>query len=173
MLYSYIIDLKLASQHPSQDPKLIGVPVKIVCEAMDGPDSVGHQNKTRVTSMDIPILDPHDIQHYVHSDLDLTVESESVRSYWRRAAESDVGWAKNQPDHGIIPVGIYADETKYGTRESQEKILCPSLGSYLTFLIFLCTQISSIVFSSINHSSSVAKTRLLGSSSCEELPRVF
>ena len=69
------------------------------------------------------MLDPHDVLHYVHTVLDLTVEPESVRSYWRRAAENNAGWATNQPDHDIIPVGIYADETKYGTHESQDKIL--------------------------------------------------
>lgn len=107
---------------------MITVPVKVQYEAMDESaddtdSAIENDKKTRVTSMGIPMLDPHDILHYVHSVLDLTVAPESVRSYWRRSAESDVGWAKNQPDHDIIPVGIYADETKYGTHESQEKIL--------------------------------------------------
>ena len=71
----------------------------------------------------IPILDPHEILHYVHTVIGLTVHPESVRCYWRRAAEHGAGWATQQGDMDAIPVGIYADETKYGLHESQEKIL--------------------------------------------------
>ncbi|CAE7567602.1 unnamed protein product [Symbiodinium sp. CCMP2456] len=94
---------------------MIKLPVKLV---NDDPKQVEKQGY-----MDIPFLDPHDILHYVHSELQLTVEPESVQSYWRRAAETGVGWATQQHNYDAIPVGIYADETKYGLHESQEKIL--------------------------------------------------
>ena len=104
---------------------MVTVPVKLEYDDADGDDSenLEAEKKTTITTMDIPMLDPHDVLQYVHTELDLTVEAESVRSYWRRAAETNVGWAVSQPDHDVIPVGIYADETKYGLHESQEKIL--------------------------------------------------
>lgn len=109
---------------PPKEPKTVTVPVKLDYDDVgDDDDSEDPRKKAKITTMDIPILDAHDVLHYVHTELDLTVEAESVRSYWRRAAEANVGWAVNQLDHDAIPVGIYADETKYGLAESQEKIL--------------------------------------------------
>ena len=32
--------------------------------------------------MKLPMLDPHEVLHYVHTKLDLTVQAESVSSYW-------------------------------------------------------------------------------------------
>ena len=102
---------------------MINIPIKL--------DNDDPKKEEKQGCMDIPFLDPHDILHYVHSDLQLTVETESVRSYWRRAAETGVGWATQQDNYDAIPVGIYADETKYGLHESQEKILAVFLNLVL------------------------------------------
>ena len=69
------------------------------------------------------MLDPHEVLHYVHTKLDLTVQAESVSSYWKSAAQNGAGWATQQNNLAAIPVGIYGDETKYGMHESQEKVL--------------------------------------------------
>ena len=47
------------------------------------------------------------------------------------------------------------------SRNSNGTGVCPSFGSYLICLIFLCTRISSILFSSIIHSSSIGNARFL------------
>ena len=100
-----------------EDPVLLEIPIKL---DDGGIDSTGYFKRG---SMKLPLLLPHEVLHYVHTELDLTVDSESVRSYWRRASENGAGWALLQDDYDAIPVGIYADETKYGLHESQEKIL--------------------------------------------------
>ena len=102
---------------------MVTVPIKL---ENDDPEA-----EVKKGSMEIPILYPHEVLHYVHSVVKLTVHDESVASYWRRAAENGAGWATNQPDHSVIPVGIYADETKYGLHESQEKVLAVFLNLVL------------------------------------------
>lgn len=102
---------------------MVKVPIKL-----DNDDAKAEVKKG---SMAIPLLYPHQVLHYVHSVVKLTVHDESVRSYWQRAAEHGAGWAINQPDHSVIPVGIYADETKYGLHESQEKVLAVFLNLVL------------------------------------------
>ena len=96
---------------------MLDIPIKLD----DGDiDSTGYFKRG---CMKLPLLLPRDVLHCVHTEIGLTVEIESVRSYWQRASENGAGWALLQDDHDAIPVGIYADETKYGLHESQEKIL--------------------------------------------------
>ena len=103
---------------------MVKVPVKL-------DDDEGH-NDAKKGAMEVPMLEPHTLLHHVHTVLGLTVEQESVRSYWRRASEHGAGWACQQRNHDAIPVGLYADETKYGLHESQEKIL----GFFMNLVLF-------------------------------------
>ncbi|CAE7212792.1 unnamed protein product [Symbiodinium sp. CCMP2592] len=82
--------------------------------------------------MDIPLLYPHEVLHYVHSVVGLTVDKNVVRRYWQFAAAKGLGWATKQTNWQAIPIGLYADETKYGLHESQEKVL----GIFLNLVLF-------------------------------------
>ena len=82
--------------------------------------------------MDIPLLDPHAVLHYLHEEVGLRTEPNLIRNYWERAAAHNVGWATAQTDYSAVPIGIYADETKYGLQESQEKVL----GIFMNFVLF-------------------------------------
>ena len=62
--------------------------------------------------MDIPLLYPHEVLHYVHSVVGLTTDQEVVRRYWEFAAAKGLGWATKQTNMNAIPIGLYADETK-------------------------------------------------------------
>ena len=117
---------------------MVNVPVKLD-DAGEGEGNDEGQEPTNevkqptysVGEMKLQMLDPHDVLHYVHTQLGLTVQPESVRSYWRQAKANGAGWAIVQDNLDAIPVGIYADETKYGLHESQEKILAVFLNLVL------------------------------------------
>ena len=122
-----------------KDPVVVNVPVKLddACEGegnyegQEPTDEAKEPTAYSVGEMKLQMLDPHDVLHYVHTQLGLTVQPESVRSYWRQAKANGAGWAIVQDNLDAIPVGIYADETKYGLHESQEKILAVFLNLVL------------------------------------------
>ena len=68
-------------------------------------------------------MDPHRILHYVYSVVGIRSEPAVLQNFWATAAANGLGFAKLQTDPTVEPIGIYADETKYGLHESQEKIL--------------------------------------------------
>ena len=82
--------------------------------------------------MKVPILDPHRVLHYVHTRVGVQVGNDLLRHYWTTAAANGLGRATRQTNLQGVPVGIYADEMKYGLQESQEKIL----GVFLNLVLF-------------------------------------
>ena len=87
------------------------------------PETIEAGQPKKWEMMELPILDPHEVLQYVHEHVGLRVAPELVRRYWQTGRDKDLGWAKNQSDDQAVPVGLYADETKYGLHESQEKVL--------------------------------------------------
>eukprot|EP00439_Symbiodinium_sp_Y106_P076318 s324_g15.t1 len=109
-------------QQYDKDPKLVKVPV------------VAQSNNTSMTyeMMDIPLLYPHEVLHYIHSVVGIQTDKDLFRKYWEFAAEKGLDWATKQTNFEAIPIGLYADETKYGLHESQEKVL----GIFLNLVLF-------------------------------------
>ena len=90
------------------------------------------QPASKCEFMDIPMLDPHVVLHYLLEEVGLKTDPNLIRNYWQHAAAHNVGWATAQPNQDAVPVGIYADATKYGLQESQEKVL----GIFINFPLF-------------------------------------
>ena len=105
-----------------QEPTWITVPV-----VYDGPE----KGKTW-EPMKLPILDPHRVLDFVSRRVGIKVDPDVLRHYWTTAAANGLGWATHHNDMSGVPVGIYADETKYGLQESQEKIL----GIFINLVLF-------------------------------------
>ena len=73
--------------------------------------------------MKLPIMEPHRVLHYLHETVGIRVDPEVTKHYWTTAAANGLGWASKQTNVEAVPIGVYADETKYGLHESQEKVL--------------------------------------------------
>lgn len=72
--------------------------------------------------MKLPMLDVHEVLAYVHDTVKLRTPESHVDMYWSWGKRFGAGWAK-LGGKGYIPVGLYADETKYGGPFSDHKVL--------------------------------------------------
>ena len=106
----------------AKEPKLVKCPVV----------PQGANATATYEMMDIPLLYPHEVLHYIHSVVGIKTDKDIIRKYWEFAAEKGIDWATKQTDLEAIPIGLYADETKYGLHESQEKVL----GIFLNLVLF-------------------------------------
>ena len=73
--------------------------------------------------MKLPILDPHRVLKFLHERVGIQFDPEVTSHCWTTAAANGLGFAASQPYLAAVPIGFYADETKFGLQESQEKIL--------------------------------------------------
>lgn len=96
--------------------------------------------------MHLPMLDVHEVFSYIHEESKLRTPVEHVNLYWRWCQHAECGFAR-LGGPGIVPVGLYADETKYGGNFSDEKVLGffvnlvlhrPRSIRYSRFCIFAC-----------------------------------
>lgn len=70
----------------------------------------------------LPMLDVHEVFAYIHDEVKLRTPEAHVDFYWDWGKRFGAGWAR-LGGKGIIPVGLYADETKYGGPFSDLKVL--------------------------------------------------
>ena len=99
-----------------------------------------------VTLARLPMLDVQDVLAYVHDTVGLRSPNEHVEMYWSWGKRNGAGWSR-LGGSGVVPVGLYADETKYGGPFSDEKVLGvfinlvlhrPASIRYSRFCIFAC-----------------------------------
>ena len=93
-----------------EEPRYVEVPV------------IDLQDENCVSTMKLPMLDVHDVLAYVHDTAKLRTPEAHVNFYWSWGKRFGAGWAR-LGGPGIIPVGLYADETKYGGAFSDNKVL--------------------------------------------------
>ena len=110
--------LRICSQFPKV-PTFIEIPV------------VSEGGSSDWEMMKVPILDPHRVLHYVHETVGIRIAPDLLEHYWKTAARNGLGWATSQNNMRAVPIGLYADETKYGLHESQEKVLAVFLNMVL------------------------------------------
>ena len=110
--------LRICSQFPKV-PTFIEIPV------------VSEGGSSDWEMMKVPILDPHRVLHYVHETVGIRIAPDLLEHYWKTAARNGLGWATSQSNMRAVPIGLYADETKYGLHESQEKVLAVFLNMVL------------------------------------------
>lgn len=75
-----------------------------------------------VTTMKLPMLDVHDVLAYIHDTVKLRSPEAHINMYWSWGKRFGAGWA-HLGNPGIIPCGLYADETKYGGPFTDHKVL--------------------------------------------------
>ena len=71
------------------------------------------------------------LPRYVHDTVGIRIAPDLLEHYWKTAARNGLGWATEQSNMLAVPIGLYADGTKYGLHESQEKILAVFLNMVL------------------------------------------
>eukprot|EP00435_Cladocopium_sp_Y103_P018095 s959_g4.t1 len=127
-------DELLQALDSKEDPHYIEVPV------------LDLNQDENVTLARLPMLDVHDVLAYVHDTVGLRSPNEHVEMYWSWGKRHGAGWSR-LGGCGLVPVGLYADETKYGGPFSDEKVLGvfinlvlhrPASIRYSRFCIFAC-----------------------------------
>ena len=79
--------------------------------------------ETSVKIVKLPLLDVHEVLAFVHDVAHLRSPPAHVQFYWSWGRRFGAGWSRLGGPN-IIPVGLYADETKYGGPFSHsEKVL--------------------------------------------------
>lgn len=106
------VNLTLHWTSDNEEPAWIELPVRDLVEP------------TRVTSMEVPYLEPHKVLSFMSSIL--KTPRSHIDFYWRWGQRFGCQWAK-LGNSDIIPCGMHADEAKYRDGPPQEKILAITL----------------------------------------------
>ena len=109
---------------------------------------VNPHDDRQIIPMKLPMLDVHEVLRYIHDDAGLRTPDEHIDFYWDWCQAAGCGFARlGGRGKGMIPTGLYADETKFGGNFSDEKVFGmfinlplhrPRSIRYSRFCIFAC-----------------------------------
>ena len=112
--------------HMSFALKLCQVPIDLEIPV------VSTEDEHRITSAKLPFVDLPDLLAYIHDELKLRTPWDHINMYWDWATRRQSCWARLGGD-GVIPIGIYADETKFGPDNSASSKV---LGVFVNLVLF-------------------------------------
>ena len=94
----------------------VKIPVKFVDE--DG--------ATVVKSEPWPVIDVHNILHFLFDDAELQIPEETVHEYWHKSKQFGETWAQHISEEDykkFIPIGLYGDSARVRTSFGSENVI--------------------------------------------------
>ena len=86
-----------------------------------------HRESKEWKCKQMPMLDPHSVLAYLFDDINLKIDGDEIRKYWRNAAARGCPWALNEPDHDRVPIKIFGDDCVYDERLNKAYAIVLSL----------------------------------------------
>ena len=94
----------------------VKIPVKFVDE--DG--------ATVVKSEPWPVIDIHNILHFLFDDAELHIPEETIHEYWHKSKQFGEAWAQHLSEENykkFIPIGLYGDSARVRTAFGSENVI--------------------------------------------------